>query len=132
MRRQPSARLSQVRDVKLLAVAAVVLAYAWWATQLRPFAATTGAAVVGAGAAAMAFGAHHRRRSARRLGVVDVAVWATLLGALAAWQVAAYLQHPRSDHPTLSSLANALLDTHPARALAFLVWLAGAARLARA
>jgi hypothetical protein len=54
-----------------------------------------------------------------------------LILAGATWQVAAYVQHPRSDHPTLSSLVNAALDSHPARAAAFVAWLAGAWELAR-
>ena len=51
------------------------------------------------------------------------------LGAL--WQLAAYLQHPREVHPTLSSLANALLDSHPARAAAFVLWIIASLWLSR-
>lgn len=57
--------------------------------------------------------------------------WAVLAVTGALWQLAAYLQHPRHDHPTVSSLANALLDSHPARAAAFVAWLGGAVYLAR-
>ena len=60
-----------------------------------------------------------------------VAVWLVLAVALGAWQLASYLQSPRDEHPTLSSLTNAALDSHPARAAAFVAWLAGAAWLAR-
>lgn len=49
----------------------------------------------------------------------------------AAWEMAAYLQHPRANHPTLSSLANAALDSYPARTAAFVLWLLGAAMLGR-
>jgi hypothetical protein len=52
-----------------------------------------------------------------------VAVWAALFVALAGWELAAFLQHPRVDHPTLSSLAEGVLHYHPARAVAFLAWL---------
>ena len=45
------------------------------------------------------------------------------------WQLAAYLQHPRDEHPTLSSLANALLDSQPARAAAFVLWILAAVEL---
>ncbi len=51
------------------------------------------------------------------------------LGAL--WQLAAYLQHPGEAHPTLSSLANALLDSHPARAAAFVLWIIASLWLSR-
>ena len=108
-----------------------VAAYAWWATGLRPFTTASTAAVLGAGLVAMAVGSRYRRVGGGRVDVRDKVVWASLLGALAAWQLAAYLQHPRSQHPTLSSLTNALLETHPLRAAAFVAWLVAAARLAR-
>jgi hypothetical protein len=46
------------------------------------------------------------------------------------WELVSFLQHPRSEHPTLSSLTNALLQSHPARALGLLVWLVAGASLA--
>ena len=63
---------------------------------------------------------------ARRAGA-----WAVLAVAVGSWQLAAYVQHPREDHPTLSSLVNALLDSQPARAAAFLLWIATAVALGR-
>jgi hypothetical protein len=54
-----------------------------------------------------------------------------LVGLLAAIQVFAYVQEPRDEHPTLSSLTNAALDSHVARAAAFVAWLAAAVELAR-
>ncbi|HKY67308.1 MAG TPA: hypothetical protein VJM49_13095, partial [Acidimicrobiales bacterium] len=60
-----------------------------------------------------------------------VAGWGVLAAAAAVWQLAAYLQQPRHDHPTLSSLANAVLDSHAARAGAFVAWLAATAALVR-
>ena len=114
------------------AVAAAAL-YAWWATGLRPFSWAALLAVEGAGVAALVLGSRRRApapdlppRPGAALGG-----WAALLGALAAWELAAYLQHPRHDHPTLSSLADAVLGSHPAQALAFLAWLALGADLAR-
>ncbi len=116
----------------MLVAAVVVLAYGWWATALPPFTVTSTVAVVGAGAAAMAVGSRYRRPAGEaRLRAADVATTVVLLVALTAWQLAAYLQHPRSQHPTLSSLTNVALDPHPVRALAFGVWLLVAALLAR-
>jgi hypothetical protein len=60
-----------------------------------------------------------------------MARWAVLAALAAAWQLAAYLQHPRHDHPTLSSLTNAALDSHAARAAAFVAWLAVTVTLVR-
>jgi hypothetical protein len=117
-----------------LAAAALVAAYAWWAVGLAPFSWPATLAVVGAGAAAAAWGAWHRRAAAPGApgaSVARVAPWAALAAVAAVWQLAAYLQHPRDDHPTLSSLTNAALDSHAARAAAFVVWLAATVALAR-
>jgi hypothetical protein len=72
-----------------------------------------------------------RPRSAGRAGLRAVAGWLVLLAAIAAWELLAYVQAPRSEHPTLSSLTNDALDSHLARAGAFVAWLAGGAWLAR-
>jgi hypothetical protein len=118
------------------ALAVGVGAYAWWAVGLPAFSAAATVAVVAAGAVAMVAGARARRR-ARRSGPVAVPpqpralVWVAVLAVAGAVQLSAYLQHPREDHPTLSSLTNALLDSHPARAVAFVAWLAAARGLAR-
>jgi hypothetical protein len=120
-----------VRAATVVRAGSGVAADAGWVTGLRPFTAASTAAVVGAGLVAMAVGSRYRRPGGEPVGGADKVVWASLVGALGAWQLAAYLQHPRSHHPTLSSLTNALLDTHPARAAAFVVWLVAAARLAR-
>lgn len=113
------------------AIVLVALAYGWWAVALPPFSTKATAAVVGAGVVVMAVVARGRP-SARGGGrTVGAGWWVALIGLLAAWQLAAYLQDPREDHPTLSSLANAILDTHPARAGAFVLWIIGAVLLAR-
>jgi glucose-6-phosphate dehydrogenase assembly protein OpcA len=60
-----------------------------------------------------------------------VAPWLALLAAAATLELWSYLQQPRADHPTISSMTNALLDSHPARAAAFAGWLAATVALAR-
>lgn len=124
-----------VRTVGCAAGVGAAAAYAWWATGLRPFSAALTVAVMGGGAAAMAAGTAARRRTgaaaAAPAATRDVAGWALLFGALTLWELAAYLQHPRSEHPTVSSLADGVLDPHPVRAGVFVVWLAVAAVLAR-
>ena len=116
--------------VYAIAVTAAV-AYAWWAVGRQPFTAGATLAVVGAGLVAMAIG--QRRRSGHDDAPVlgGATGWLVVLAALAAWQLLAYFQEPRAQHPTLSSLTNAALDTHAARAAAFVAWLVGAFRLAR-
>jgi hypothetical protein len=109
-----------------------LLAYGWWATGLTPFSAGATVAVVGAGGVAMVVGARLSPRPAPPLPTVrDLLPWAILLAALAGWQLIAYVQEPRSEHPTLSSMGNGLLDTHSARAVAFAAWALIGARLAR-
>jgi hypothetical protein len=108
-----------------------VFAYAWWATGRRPFTATATLAVVGAGLATMAIGQARRPRNDARPALADAVGWLVLLVALAGWQLLAYVQEPRAEHPTLSSLTNAALDTHTGRALAFAAWLVGGFQLAR-
>jgi hypothetical protein len=109
-----------------------LLLFSWWATGLPPFTGTAYAVVVGAGAIAMAWGARRPRRPpVRAWPAGGLLVWAALAVSLAAWQVAAFVQHPRAVHPTLSSMANTALDPQPVRAVALALWLVLAARLAR-
>ncbi len=108
---------------------ALTVAYAWWAAGLRAFTWPALVAVGVAGAAVIVLGGRGREEAASRSD--GAVVWAVLLALLAGWELAAYLQHPRADHPTLSSLAGPVLDWRPARALAFVAWIAAGADLAR-
>jgi hypothetical protein len=130
-------------------VAAIALAvFAWWVAGLPPFSGGATVAVIFAGATAMAVGAWQRRRTqpSDAPGAADVAgivgtpgtsstagttMWAVLAAVAGAWQLMAYLQHPRPDHPTVSSLTNGLLDSHLARAAALVLWIIAARGLAR-
>ena len=100
----------------------LVVSYAWWAVGRPPFSATATAAVLLAGVAAAAVGARRRPRRWPDIALPATIPWAVLVLFGGAWQLAAYAQHPRRDHPTLSALANGLLDSHPARAAAFVAW----------
>jgi Na+/proline symporter len=57
---------------------------------------------------------------ASRSGLV---AWAAWLAAVTGWELWALSMHPRSSHPTLSSLLNNLIETHPGRSVALLAWL---------
>ena len=114
-----------------VAGAAAVGAYAWWAVARPPFSTAATVAVLLAGSLAVGIGALWSRSPRPAPDVPGWGAWAALALALALWQLGAYLQQPREDHPTLSSLANALLDSQGARAAAFLVWLLAAVHLAR-
>ena len=119
------------RAVAGVAAVLALAAYALWAVGLSPFSAGATVAVVGAGVAAMLAGSRAKRRGGPTGGDGRVWPWIPLAGFLAAVQLIAYAQQPRDDHPTLSSLTNAALDSHAARAAAFVAWLAIAVELAR-
>lgn len=104
----------------------------WWVTGLEPFSTHATFVVLAAGLVAMAAGGAARAAaSARDIRLRVAAPWVVLLGALVAWQLAAFVQLPRSDHPTLSSLTNTALDPRPIRAVAFAAWMLTAGWLAR-
>lgn len=109
----------------------MVAAYAWWVAGVEPFTAPALVAVVGGGVAAMLVGARYLRQPASPADRRGIVVWVVLLALLAGWELAAYVQHPRADHPTLSSLLDPVLDSHTARAVALLLWLVAGADLAR-
>jgi hypothetical protein len=54
-----------------------------------------------------------------------------LFAAAGLWELAAFVQLPRADHPTISSLANQVFDSHVVRALAFAGWMAAGFGIAR-
>lgn len=115
-----------------LAITVAAVAYAWWAAGLASFTWTATAAVAAAGLAFIIAGARRPRPcqpggDARRSALA----WTIVFALLAGWELAAYLQHPRADHPTLSSLADQLLAWRPARAVGFLAWMAIGAEMAR-
>jgi hypothetical protein len=52
-----------------------------------------------------------------------LAVWVGLIAAATLWELAALFSSPRDDHPTLSSIADDVMGTHPGRAATFALWL---------
>lgn len=125
-------RLGRPAVVARVATAVVAYGAAWWIVALPPFSASATVAVLIAGGVAAVVGAVTRpERSPPSGGCTWIAGWVVLAAAAGGWQLAAWLQQPRDDHPTLSSLANAILDTHPARAAAFVLWLAATFALVR-
>jgi hypothetical protein len=107
-------------------------AFAWWATGLRPFTDPPLVVVPLGGIVAMALGAWLLPpRTPAAVPLPQLVLWGALAGAVAVWQLTTFVQQPREEHPTMSSLINTLFESHPTRAGAFLLWLAGAAALAR-
>jgi hypothetical protein len=124
-------RLRFGRVATFAAASSAILSYAWWATGRRPFTAGAALAVIGAGLVAMAVGHAGRLGNTGSVALAGSSGWLVLLALLGGWQVLALVQQPRSQHPTLSSITNALLDSHGSRVVAFVAWLAGACWLAR-
>jgi hypothetical protein len=58
-------------------------------------------------------------------------VWGVLATLLTVWELQAFVQHPRREHPTLSSLSNELLASPTSRLIGVLAWLALGVWLAR-
>jgi hypothetical protein len=129
------ARPGAVAPAVVVASAVLIWPYAWWAVARPPFSAAAAAAVVlpGVAAAGVAATARSRDRGHRRPPPVAAGVrrWLGLAALAAVWQLAAYVQHPRHDHPTLSSLANAALESHTARTAGFVAWVAVTVALVR-
>jgi hypothetical protein len=135
-RDRPGPRPGAVAPAVAALSAVLIWPYVWWAVGRPPFSAAATAAVVLPGVAAAGLAGVARARAGGRHdrpgpAPAGMARWAVLGGLAAAWQLAAYLQHPRHDHPTLSSLTNAALDSHAARAAAFVAWLAVTVMLVR-
>ena len=124
-----------------LGTSAAVVGYAWLATGLRPFTSPALVATLAGGLAAIVVGGRLPPSPASPGGMADqhdgerrlggTLVWVMLTAATAVWQLQAFLQHPRSEHPTLSSLTNDLLQSHPSRTAAMVAWLAVGVWLAR-
>ena len=108
-----------------------VLGYAWVATGLLPFTLPALAAVLGGGLVVILVGGRLSAPAATREPVGGAWVWLALAGGLAVWELQAFVQHPRSAHPTISSLTNSLMQNHVSRAGLMLVWLAAGVWLAR-
>ena len=115
-----------------MVAAGAAAAYAWWTAGLRPFTWPALVAVGVAGVGTIVLGTRRRRRfEPRAYDANGALIWGVVCALLVGWELAAYLQQPRADHPTLSALADRVIDWRPARALALLAWLALGADLSR-
>jgi hypothetical protein len=111
--------------------AATAAGYAWWVSALGPFTLPSLGAVMAGGAVAMALGARLPEPPPVALRRPGLRVGLAVVIAIGLWELASFLQHPRSEHPTISSLLNDLFASHPARTVGFLLWLTVTAELAR-
>ncbi|HEV7535188.1 MAG TPA: hypothetical protein VGP90_06110 [Acidimicrobiia bacterium] len=112
-----------------LPVLVAVVGIGWGITTLPTFSTAATVAVVGFGAAEVAVAGLCRRRPPgprrwrpRPPATGWVLPWGAALAVLAVWELLAFLGHPRSQHPTLSSMTDPLLAHHLVRAVAFGAW----------
>ena len=102
---------------------------AWVASGFRPF--TWPAALAASASALVVFVRAARTRHPRqeRLGLrgrwssAGVVGWVLVIALLCGWELFQYASHPRSLHPTISSMEGVLLAAHWRRAGLYLLWL---------
>jgi hypothetical protein len=112
---------------------AVLVAYGWWFTDRLPFSGGASLAMFGAAAGLIVLSSVHRsaaqhhgrdeatlRAPAPRWSVI---AWSATVTALTAWELLALFSHPRSDHPTISSLLETAMENHVPRFGVYLLWL---------
>jgi hypothetical protein len=111
---------------RVVAVVALALAYSWVASGLRPFTHPEAVAVsIPLAAAGVAlFRSRPEVGAATETPRRGLWVWVVLFVALMAWELVQFFSKPRSEHPTLSSIADAAMSIHPGRFAMFAVWLA--------
>jgi hypothetical protein len=107
------------------ALVTVALAYAWIAGGLRPFTWPAAVSTTLGGVAIFALAWRYRGDTTPdpHDGRYLVA-WTAWLVAVTGWELWALSMTPRSTHPTLSSMINSAMETHPGRSIAVLAWLA--------
>ncbi|WP_214364707.1 hypothetical protein [Pseudonocardia sp. H11422] len=117
---------SRTRAIRLDRWDAVIAGYALLAALAHPLTAPAAVAVLVPGVLLLALRARRpvvplpptaRPRPA-------VALWLGLGVVLGVWEIVAIRWGDDADHPTLSLLADPVLDTYPGRVLGYLIWLA--------
>jgi hypothetical protein len=115
--------------LSVVVVVVVLAAYSWFASGLRAFTLPVDLAV--GVPVVLLLGLSWRRSGLGRPPVGlqtrpnarGTAVWAALIGVLAAWELVAYVSSSRHAHPTLSSISDSITSGHAARAVVFGLWI---------
>ena len=100
--------------------------YAWVASGLPPFSgrALLGVLIPGAAIGLIAYGRPPERIPAPdRIDLTGFSYWAICVAALLEWEASAFRDNSLSWHPSLTALIDPLIQPHPVRGAAFLVWL---------
>jgi purine-cytosine permease-like protein len=130
----------RIRRNQLPVVIAVVavLVWSWFASGVRTFTRPAEAFTFIPALAVLLVTLWPRRRARRpadhrerRYTVRGVVLWVVVLVAVLSWEMFQLFSKPREHHPTISSLLNSLISSHPSRFAGYLLWLAAGALLAR-
>jgi hypothetical protein len=100
--------------------------YAWVASAAAPFSgrALVSVLVPGAALGVIACGRPPERIPAPdRLDVTGFSYWAICIAATLEWEASAFRSGSHRWHPSLTQLIDPLIQPHPVRSGAFLVWL---------
>jgi hypothetical protein len=106
-------------------VAVGIVADALVAGGWRPFTRPAEVTTFASGIAILMLAVAIRPARSGPLPATDQALsaWTLWIAAAAAWELAALSAHPRTAHPTLSSLLNVLVEDRPGRTCGVLAWL---------
>ena len=103
----------------------------WWVTALPAFSARATVAILGFGVGEIALARDRRVRRLHRGTATTIPerrastgylVWVAAIAVLAGWELLTLFSHPRSAHPTISSMTDPLMAHHPIRWLFFAAW----------
>jgi hypothetical protein len=110
---------------RTVALIVVVLGYAWIGGGLRSFTVPAMVSTALGGLAVFILAWQRKARTkTTRVSRDGTLMWTAWLAVATGWELWALSMHPRATHPTISSLINTLIETHPGRAAAVLAWLA--------
>lgn len=118
------ARFVPRRWATLVLSVAAALVYCWYAAELRPFTVPMDAAVAFPAAVIAVLAGRGPAPLRRPTRPKEAWPWAALFGLLVLVELTAYLSSSRAAHPTLSSMADALMGTHIGRSATMVAWLA--------
>jgi hypothetical protein len=116
----------RARRVRQVAIAGALVGYSWFAATTVPFTRNALLVVLVPGAVAgfVAYG-HPPQRipPPDRLDLTGSSYWMIAIAALLEWEASAFRDFTNTWHPPLSDLINPLLDLHPVKAAAMIMWL---------
>lgn len=128
----PEPATRRARDwLPRIAGTGVLVAFAVLVASVRSFTWPALVLTAIAGIAVLVLAARGPRRSRAATTGRGLALWAILAVAVTAWELVAFFQSPRADHPTISSMLDGA-DAHPPlRAALFIAWILLGRELAR-